>query len=331
MIFFYTLFYFPIKAYLGKREHFIEFLIIAAIALIINDLGQFYDYYSKLEEGGMQYAYQLAAAVRINQAIYGFTIISGIILFFVPQPKSTRILIFVMVALTTLALIITFSRTYWAIIIAELVILLIFFPLKYKVQLSLYIGTIAIVFVVLTNLFFGDISKVLYQVLENRFASTTQGKSDLSVETRLVEWKVAISKIEEYPLGGNGFAKKFPYYNPIVHSTFNSHIIHNGFLFIMHRVGIPMALMYFFCIIYFLLKSFITTLRLKDNFYRFISLSGFLGILALMVANMTSPLFTYRDGAFTVAFCFAFTELAYKYFIENEQSKESKILGFIRK
>ena len=331
LVFFYTLFYFPIKEYFVERKYLVDFLIILAISLIINDLGQFYDYYTKLEEGGMQYAYQLAAAVRINQAIYGFTIISGIILFFVPQEKSTRILIFVMVALTALALTITFSRTYWAIVLAELVLLLIFLPLKYKAKLSVYIGTIAIIFVAISNIFFGDISKVLFQVLENRFTSTTQGKSDLSVETRLIEWKVAISKIEEYPMGGNGFAKKFPYYNPIIHSTFNSHIIHNGYLFIMHRVGIPMALMYFFCVIYFLMKSLITTLRLKDQFYKFISLSGFLGVLAIMVGNMTSPLFTYRDGAFTVALCFALSELAYKYFVENEKSKEVKILGFIEK
>jgi hypothetical protein len=35
-----------------------------AISLIINDFGQYYDYYSKLEEGGLKYAYQLGAAVQ---------------------------------------------------------------------------------------------------------------------------------------------------------------------------------------------------------------------------------------------------------------------------
>jgi hypothetical protein len=56
------------------------------------------------------------------------------------------------------------------------------------------------------------------------------GRADLSVQTRLDEYKVAISRIKEYPMGGNGFAKKFPYYNSIIQLTYHSHIIHNGYL-----------------------------------------------------------------------------------------------------
>lgn len=331
LVFFYTLFYFPIKEYFGERKYFVNFLIILAVSLIINDLGQFYEYYSRLSEGGLQYAYQFAAAVRINQSIYSFTIISGIVLFFVPQKKSTKFIIFLLVLLTTLALVITFSRTFWAIVLAELVLLLFFLQLKHKIQLSLYIASIAVIFLLVANIFFGNISKIFFQVLENRLTSTTQGKADISVQTRLNEWKVAISKIEELPMGGNGFAKKFPYYNPISQSTFNSHLIHNGYLFLMHRVGIPMSLLYFFCLFYFLLKSLVTSIRLKNQLYKLIALSGFLGVVTMIIGNLTSPQFTYRDGAFTVALCFAFSELAYMYFVQNEKSKEVKILGFIEK
>ncbi|HOV92917.1 MAG TPA: O-antigen ligase family protein [Candidatus Kapabacteria bacterium] len=331
LVFSYTLFYFPIKEYFDDKKSFINFLIILAISLIINDFGQYYDYYSKLEEGGLKYAYQLGAAVRINQPIYSFTLVSGIILFFIPQNKSTKFLIFILVVLTTIALILTFSRTFWLIVIMEIVLLLFFFPIKYKYQLTIYIGSIAIIFVIVANIFFGDISKVLFQVLENRLTSTTMGRADLSVQTRLDEYKVAISRIKEYPMGGNGFAKKFPYYNSIIQLTYHSHIIHNGYLFIMYRVGIPMAILYFFCVIYFFFKSLITTLRLKDLFYKFISLCGFLGVTTMIIGNITSPQFTFRDGAFVVALCFAFSELAYQYFISNERTQEEKILTFIEK
>lgn len=331
LVFSYTLFYFPIKEYFKEKKYLISFLIILAVSLILNDLGQFYDYYVKLSEGGLQYAYQLGAAVRINQSIYSFTLISGIIMFFVPQKPSTKWLIFILVALTALALVITFSRTFWAIVLMELVLLLIFLPLKYKAQLSLYLGTIAVIFIVVANIFFGDISKMLFQVIENRFTSTTMGRADLSVQARLQEWDVAIAKIMEYPMGGNGFAKKFPYYSPISQNTFHSHIIHNGYLFIMHRVGIPMSFLYFFCLVYFFFKSMITTLRIKNQFYKFLSLSGALGVITMIIGNITSPQFTYRDGAFTLALCFAFSELAYNYFINNEKSQEIKILSFIEK
>ena len=331
LVFSYTLFYFPIKEYFGEKKYFVHFLIILAISIILNDFGQYYDYYNKLKEGGLQYAYQLGAAVRINQPTYSFALISGIILFFVPQKKSTKILIFILVVFTAIALILTFSRTFWMIVLIELVLLLIFFPLKNKAQLSIYLGTIAVIFIIVSSIFFGDISQALFKVIENRFTSTTMGRADLSVQTRLDEYKVAISRIKEYPMGGNGFAKNFPYYNPIIQETFHSHIIHNGYLFLMYRVGIPMSLLFFFCLIYFLFKSLITTLRLKNQFYKFISLSGFLGILTMIIGNITSSQFAYRDGAFTVALCYAFSELAYKYFIQNEQAKEKKILTFIEK
>ncbi len=331
ILFLYTLFYFPIKEYFNEKKYLVNFLIILAISLIINDLGQFYDYYVKLSEGGLKYAYQLSAAVRINQSIYSFSLISGIVLLFLPQRKSTKLLIFVLIALTSLALLITFSRTFWAIVLFDLFILLIFFPLKYKAQLSLSLGAIVVIIVFIVNLFFGDISKIVFQVVENRFTSTTMGKADLSVQTRLVEYQAAIKKIKELPMGGNGFAKKFAYINPIVQGTFHSHIIHNGYLFLMYRVGIPMSLLYFFCLIYFLFKSLVTTIRLKDIFYKFISLSAFLGMVTMIIGNITSPQFTYRDGAFTIALCFAFTEFAYNYFVKNEKAREEKILSFIEK
>jgi len=92
-----------------------------------------------------------------------------------------------------------------------------------------------------------------------------------------------------------------------------------------------MSLLYFFCLIYFLFKSLVTTIRLKDIFYKFISLSAFLGMVTMIIGNITSPQFTYRDGAFTIALCFAFTSLPINYFVKNEKAREEKILSFIEK
>lgn len=318
----FVLYYFPIRENFADKKNLIYFGIIFSISIFINSLGQIYDYYKGIS-AGLQYAYQLLSStkIRINQTLFSFMILSASLFMLIKQKFVTRIWLTILIVFSSIALITTFSRTFWLITLVVFGIYLLVLPLKHKIRLVLS-GLIVLgsIFAA-SQLFFKERADIAIQVIENRFLSTSKGSKDLSLIARMKEYETVIGKIKEYPLQGNGFFKQFRFYDVLEQETNTTTTIHNGYLFLFYRVGIPMGLLFIFCVFYFFIKSLKNIYLIDDLFYKFVAIASMTGLIVMIISGFTSSQFLYRDGTFLFAISFALVEISYQQVLEIRSNK----------
>ena len=313
-----VLFYFPIRYYFSEEKYLIRLILLLALVIVLTDLQQFYDYY-RIGMSNVVYAYQMLITSRINQVLYTSATAIGI-LFVLYEKKILRQIIFIIFTmLSGLALITSFSRTFWIILLLEMILFIFIVPVRQKMKLAVYSLIISGAIILTVLLVFRGRSAVAFKVIENRLESSTKGRKDVSVVSRLVEYDVVLKRISEYPLGGNGLAKEFSFMFPIKRHTVHTITTHNGFFFLFYRIGIPLSLFYIFFLMYFTIKSFIMFFRSKENLYKILALGSFCGLLVMIISDFSSTQFNIRDSVFVMAFAFAFTQIAEKKLLENKK------------
>ncbi len=314
------LIFFPLRELFTEKKQLILLGFVFSISVLINDLGQFYDYYKGMTSG-VQYAYQVLSGtkIRINQTLFTFSILIGT-LFFLYTPKiPTKIWLILVVGTTSAALVTTFSRTFWVLVLGIMFIFIIIIPLRQKIQLAVVAVFASLSIVIMINMFFKQQADVVYTVIEKRLTSTTQGKADMSLKSRLSEYKVLIKRIKEHPLQGNGFFKEFSFYNPIYTATSHTITVHNGYLYLAYRLGIPMFLMYMYVLFYYFGKSIKVWYLNTELFNKYVALSGFTGLLVLILGSLTSSQFFLRDGTMITAYSFLLVEFAFQHIPKNNK------------
>ena len=306
-----VLLYFPIKHYMKDKRDLVILFLIFAFSIIIIAIDQFRSY-KEIALSQAVYAYQLSLSVRLNQTIFTAGIFFSLLISLLPLKKTARLLLWGFTAMCIAALMVSFSRSFWILVFFG--ILLMYCLINNKQRLILTIGLIIIVIsgsVVFTSVF-QDKVKMMTKIIENRLLSATEGKKDVSVYMRLVEYNEVISRITDYPMFGNGLGKKIHLYDKALHYSTSTNNIHNGYLFAMYRFGIPLALIYFVILALTLFRGFKQGIKLTDPFYRIFSLSSALTILMIIVASFASNQFFGRDGGLVLAVSFAIISIAGK-------------------
>jgi O-antigen ligase len=190
-----------------------------------------------------------------------------------------------------------------------LILMFFFLSPPKKVKFLIYLTIVLSVIIGGAYIVAKDNLNIFIQYMEHRIKSSTKGRKDVSLLSRLAEWEAVFESLEYKWLSGNGLAKEFHFYNPINETTKRTTTIHNGYIYFVYRLGIPLTLMYLaFFTIYFY-KSFILLRLVKDPFYKVLITATFGSILSLYIINITSSQFVYRDGLFTVALLIAFTSI----------------------
>lgn len=299
------LIYFPLKYYIKDKKDIINLLIILTIALTFADLYHFYLYKSTALQDVL-YAYQLGTSVRINQTIFTTAAFTGLIFTIYAKSIKARLIILSFSAITTFALVVTFSRTFWLILIVLVAIAFVLLPIKRKRILTTLILIVVTLSLSVTFLVFKDNAKIFLKVAENRITSVEKGSKDESVKARLVEYESVYRDIERYPLSGMGLGTKVRVYDYFKFTTSYIANIHNSYLFIMHRWGIPLGIIFLFIMFYNAYFSFIGIFKMKDDFYKILAYSAFAAFFTLIVASTTSAQFFQRDSQFVIAIAMLF-------------------------
>jgi len=322
---FLTLFYFPIRHYFNTEDKLKPFMVFIAISLIVISAITIFSYYYAL--GDMQYAFQLANADKINQMIFTVAILFGLVFVFYQSKRWSELFILIFIGIVAIALILTFSRTFWLIVILMVALLFIYLPNKKKISMF-KVGIVLITLALLSFfLLLGNKTALISTLLEKRLSSTSSGVKDESLRSRYVEWDYVIGEIQKYPLAGKGMGNKVQFYNILYGKTYHTLNIHNGYLFLCYKLGIPMALLYLSFLLYYTLKALFLSLRKSNLFFKALSIACFLGLLSVWIANSTSAQFVYRDGYFTVFLLIAFTSVA-DYNINSAKNNEKlSVLG----
>ena len=327
-----VLLFFPLRELFTDKKQLILLGSVFSISILINDLGQFYDYYKGMTSG-VQYAYQVLSGtkIRINQTLFTFSISIGTLFFLYSKKIPVKIWLILVVGTTSAALVTTFSRTFWVLVLGIMFLFIIIIPIRQKIQLGVVALFVSVSIVLMINIFFKQQADVVYTVIEKRLVSTTQGKADMSLQSRLSEYTVLINRIKENPMQGNGFFKEFSFYNPIYSATSHTITVHNGYLFLAYRLGIPMFLLYMYVIFYYFGKSIKVWFLNKDLFFKFIAISGFTGLLILILSSLTSSQFFLRDGTMITALSFFLVEIAFQHIPQNTKLNSNKTENIIQK
>lgn len=316
------LIYFPIRSVMKDDEDLKKFMIFLAFVVIGVGMYQAYLYYTKLNEIIIQYAFELKTGVNVNQTLYTTASIFGFVFTFNQLKKKYEITTMLFTAISVISLIATFSRTFWVILAAFIAGMFILFPINKKIKIINYLLVVSVIFFILAYLLMKENLLLYLMAIIERFTSSADGKRDMSVVARLVEWDQLLKLIAQNPLGGNGIGTLFRFYSPIDLYTTNTDIVHNGYLYILYRVGIPTSLFFFLFLIYYTVKSYdlmTKSLKIKNNFHSALSISNFAGYLVLYVVNLTSSQYFYRDGIIVLALITSFV-----YFNDNYVNREIK-------
>ncbi len=315
-----TLYYFPIRHYFEDKKHLVMFLASIGIVYFFVDLFQFYSYY-KISTQKLMYAYELGRTLRTNQSLMTAASISGIIFYFYSKKNIHKLLIFIFTATSIVALITSFSRTFWIILIIQALVVVFFLKFNKKIEFFFMLILISFATFGMGYLFMKDNVNLLFSVLENRFVSASDGKKDISVQGRLFEYKAAWKHIQTNPLGGNGLAKINRFYDPIVKTLTSFQINHNIYIHITYRLGFPLAICFFFFLAYNFVLGAWLMFKVKNTFYKSVLMAAVLSLFLMFVGGFTTPIMVFRDGLFINAYSAALIGIVYAHY-KKERSAE---------
>lgn len=315
---FILLYYFPIREYFTKKSDIIILLSIYFLVVLAHDFIQFYQYY-KIVFTNLIHVYQLGTSVRVNQQLFTSASLFGILIAMIQKQKSLHLTMLMFSALTIAALVVSFSRTYWVLLLFSIFLVLFYLSPADRKKLLIYIVTITTISLTAAFFLFGDKLEFILLIIQKRFLSTAMGTEDVSVLLRLNEWNAVIKEILEKPLGGSGMAKVFYYFNPYFIVTEETNYIHNAYLFFSYRLGIPMAILFFIPSFRYLIKGEYLSRKIRDPFFKVLVIGSFLSILIMLISNYFTTTYLGRDAIFVMAISFAFIGIGEKHFEENQK------------
>lgn len=327
-LFLLLLFYFPFREYFSSEKDFNNFLNGFFIIIFVAAINQFYMYYFAVSSKEIKYAYQLSQAIRFNLNFFTMGAVFSLLIVFYTKSLWKKIIMIAIFSMSTMALITSFSRTFWLLLAAIVFFMFLFMPVRHKIYIALAgIFFSVVTFFALEVVFDKNVS-IFYTIALKRIKSTSQGTKDISLRARLYEWDKVIKRIKDKPLLGNGFNSEFKFYNPITLYYQKQTFVHNGYLYLAYRLGIPLTLMFLFFYFYYLFKAERLVRRLKFGKHKLLALGALSIMVALVVSNMTAAHFTGRDGVWVV--CFSVMIVSYlERSVKPEMLKNKSIFGKI--
>jgi len=192
-----------------------------------------------------EYAYQLRSSLGRTQGEHflAFAVLSCLISAAFLRSLLWRFFLLGCAVVMGGAVVVSFSRTAWVSLLLGLGIITVLLSWWQRLRLALTGGVLLIASVVALNAVFPRVSAVLFRLVEQRFLSIGQGSRDLALRGRLFQLEGAFQRVWQYPLGGHGLGKAFPYFEVGVYRHIRYSYIHNAYLATAYRYGLPMALL----------------------------------------------------------------------------------------
>ncbi len=200
------------------------------------------------------------------------------------------------------ALLLTRGRTFWVAFAFGLVLLLVLLRGPQRVRLVglAAVGTAALTAV--TFLFFGRVADLILSGTLNRMEMIGSGTRDVSLLSRIVEWRAVWDYIVANPILGYGFGTEYRYFDILVLGTLEKGFIHNGYLAAWFKIGVfGLALLLFWWGAALVAAYRAYRSGLVPERHRAFALVAFVSLAALALAANASIFFAVMDHLFTFA------------------------------
>jgi len=244
------------------------------------------------------YLWELLGARQAASAHFffpAFVVISSVVVHLHNQKKRLGLLVLWLVVF--IALLLTFARGFWFGSAIGLLTVYMASPVPVRQRLLGYGMLLGVVGFMVTILSAGDFTGRIFESLVERFTSSGKTLSDISLRARFVESQAILGSILSSPVLGNGYGSVFSFYNILTRTTMTTVYAHNGYLFLLFKVGIVgTGLMLGYCL------SVVTTAwRGRTDRYRNPSdlpmISGALGVfVGLLLITVTSNVFIEKES-----------------------------------
>lgn len=297
------LLYFPIKAHFRTKEDLKKLLIILTIAFAVLAIMMLYITSIRLQN--IKYAWEVGSILRLNQGLFGVNLLVIISLIIYNKNIKNKLLLIISFIPNIIVFITSMSRIFWFGLIVGVFYSIFFLPQKQRKAIFTSILVIFSLSVLLGYILLGDKAEFLVGVFVDRFTSIGNFMEDESFLVRFQEYGVAFTEIFKSPLIGNGFAHKIMYYSKLTSDTWWTSNVHNGYILITMRFGIPLAIIYYSVFFYKFFKSINILKVAKYSFEKMVLLGVSSGFILLFISNLLTASVMTRDGDFLVALMFS--------------------------
>lgn len=313
----FVLFYFPIREYFTDTVYIKRFLVI--LSLVVFALGVTnIQLYIEATSNALLAAELFNSRVSLNETVFVAGTIYSIVAFLYAKRFWGKALLLLLAVYYGCVLLVSMSRGPWLSCIVGIIIVFFFVDKRRKVKLSMLMTTSIAIVIAVIVLFFGHIGSLILNGIEMRFLSSTKGTQDISLKSRVMESQAALHVLSSYPWAGTGMGGTFSYYEPIKRHTVYQSMVHNGYVFIAFKLGVPLAILFFvFFFLYFFYGVRVIRRLSIDSFYKNIAISGTGTLASMLILNIPADQFVLRDGVFFIAFHIGFIAIAQRSFNER--------------
>lgn len=294
----FLLYYFPIREYITSKKELIIFLIIIGLGFTSLSIQNIIAY--KRATTDAQYAFQLIfarSAARVNSIYFSVCAAFGFVALSYVKNQYFRIAVAAFVLITVVASLASMARTSWVIVITSALFSILFTPKNNRLFYYTAFVTIMGCTIAGVMLFGGKNVGLVKKIIEKRLSSVGT-LNDYSYLTRVNENIVAWEYIQQYPLGGSGIGKNKLHYDLVTKNHAYVSYIHNGYISLIYKLGIPMALLFFSFLIGYLFISLRYFFLTKTALARGLSLSCMLALIVYFISNIAGCVFDIRQGVF---------------------------------
>jgi len=209
-----------------------------------------------------------------------------------PLLKSSYFYILLVVGV---GVILTYNRSYWVTIIFSLSIFMMLISKRGKKRVIGWFVIAVILMSVLSFVFLslGGTPKEYLISISDRFSSLFAGEKmfrSATLKWRRIENEYAFRQIEKYPLFGIGLAN---IYRPCLLGMNDNltHYIHNGYLWIIMKMGLIGFLVFFWFYLRFLFRCFSNWKNIEDVILKSAVTGFMLSGTGILLAVMVNPIF----------------------------------------
>jgi O-antigen ligase len=205
------------------------------------------------------------------------------------------------------ALAATFTRGFW--IAAVIAIVLLFLLAEGRKKLTLLFWSMVVVVGGVTGavVVFGGFGQAAIMSLFARFVSSGEALQDVSFTNRIAESAAILDAIFGSPFIGHGFGTSFRFFNLLVNTTVETWYAHNGYLFLLFKVGLIGTTAFFGFYATVLWRGFVLARIVPPGSAKRAFVHGSWAVLAsLLVVTVTSNVFIEREPLLLIALAGAF-------------------------
>lgn len=299
------LLYWPIKHAVATRPNGLRTVLLGVLAIGIFVFVRNVLTYVEILSSATQAWQVIKGRAVMNESLLMVPAFIALVGFIYSDSWRYRLLSGIGFGLFFTGLILTQSRGYWAAFLIANMVLFFVIPWRYKKKIVVSGGMAGIIAAVIGLLFFGDVIVLIAAGLWERLSSMGMAATrDISLINRFLESGAVWERIQTNPILGHGMGVPFRFFDITWEYSMNRAFIHNGYISIWYKFGLPGILLFLGFLGNTVWRAFRLVLcDLPENMSlnRVALLAALGSLLAFVVSTNTSNAFIMSDTILMLA------------------------------